>query len=55
MKKLIVGLTVGMMLGSAATAFAAEDIGKEIKAVFAKVQFQNQRRGHCIGDDSAGV
>ncbi|MEC0208141.1 stalk domain-containing protein [Paenibacillus ehimensis] len=40
MKKLIVGLTVGMMLGSAATAFAAEDIGKEIKAVFAKFNFK---------------
>lgn len=40
MKKLAIGLTVGMMLGSAATAFAAEDIGKEIKAVFAKFNFK---------------
>ncbi|KPV59352.1 hypothetical protein QJ48_11510 [Paenibacillus sp. A3] len=40
MKKLAIGLTVGMMLGSAATAFAAEDIGKEIKAVFTKFNFK---------------
>ncbi|MCP3773041.1 copper amine oxidase N-terminal domain-containing protein [Paenibacillus sp. MZ04-78.2] len=40
MKKLVIGLAAGMMLGSVATAFAAEDIGKEVKAVFAKFNFK---------------
>ncbi|WP_079911206.1 stalk domain-containing protein [Paenibacillus sp. 32352] len=41
MKKLIAGLTAGMLIGSAATAFASsEDIGKQVQAVFAKFVFK---------------
>ncbi|WP_282936331.1 stalk domain-containing protein [Paenibacillus sp. RC67] len=41
MKKLIIGLTAGMLIGSAATAFASsEDIGKDVQAVCAKFTFK---------------
>lgn len=41
MKKLIIGLTAGMLVGSAATAFASsEDIGKQVQAVYAKFIFK---------------
>ncbi|ULL16635.1 hypothetical protein DVH26_20640 [Paenibacillus sp. H1-7] len=40
MKKLIVGLMAGIMIGSAATAFAAEDIDKEVKALLGSFNFK---------------
>jgi len=40
MKKLIVGLTAGMLIGSAATAFAAEDVAKEVKALLGSFSFK---------------
>ncbi|MGF7029140.1 hypothetical protein J2T17_000045 [Paenibacillus mucilaginosus] len=40
MKKIIVGLTAGILIGSAATAFAAEDIDKEVKALLGSFNFR---------------